>query len=314
MTSGSIPIEALIFTRAMRVAGDRAKLYRAVRAGELTAVTRGVYVATALWSSAYPEGRHRAAITAVDALRSGLVFGSTSAAVLWGRPLLHSIPAKPIAIRSTASGGRSDANVTVRETLTPFEPVSVGGVFATSLARSLVDAARALPLGPAVGALDHALSHPASSETWPTSDRVSLEELLAEIDRGTHVGRGRARVAIAFANGESGSPGESLSRVIISTCGLSAPVLQQAFYDAEGLIGYVDFWWPELGIIGEFDGNGKYLREEFARGRTQAEVIADEKRREDRLRALGYIVVRWEWSDLMRPHRLREKLRRAGVR
>lgn len=100
----------------------------------------------------------------------------------------------------------------------------------------------------------------------------------------------------------------------MSDYGFPRPRLQHPFYDAQGLIGFVDFWWPELGIIGEFDGQGKYLRDEFTHGRSQAEVIADEKRRENRLRALGHIVVRWEWADLIHPERLREKLIAAGLR
>lgn len=75
-----------------------------------------------------------------------------------------------------------------------------------------------------------------------------------------------------------------------------------------------DFYWPELGLVGEFDGHGKYLREEMARGRTAAEVVMAEKAREDRLRALGLRVVRWGWADLLDPARLRRKLLAAGLR
>jgi hypothetical protein len=89
--------------------------------------------------------------------------------------------------------------------------------------------------------------------------------------------------------------------------------LQQPFYDAGGLIGYVDFWWPEFGIVGEFDGHGKYLRDEFTRGRTTAEVVLDEKRRENRLRALGLTVARWEWADAFAPRMLERILSQAGL-
>jgi very-short-patch-repair endonuclease len=314
MHSVTIPTESLVFSRTLTVPADRAELYRTIRRGDLVRVSRGVYVAASLWNDAQSEERHRAAMRAVNVLRHGLVFGSTSAAILWGRPLLHRAPARPIGLRNTDSGGRSDANVTVRETATPFSIDRINGLQVTSLARSVVDAARILSFASAVAILDHAISPEVRSETWPTSARTALEEITGELDGGTHVGRGRARAAVSFADGCSGSPGESLSRTLMAECGFSRPSLQQAFFDRQGLIGYVDFWWPQVGVIGEFDGCGKYLRAEFMDGRTQAQVIADEKRREDRLRALGYTVVRWEWADLMHPERLRAKLARAGVR
>ena len=37
-------------------------------------------------------------------------------------------------------------------------------------------------------------------------------------------------------------------------CGLPEPMLQVPFYDYEGLIGIVDMYWKELGVIGEADG------------------------------------------------------------
>lgn len=54
----------------------------------------------------------------------------------------------------------------------------------------------------------------------------------------------------------------------------------------------------------EFDGRIKY-----ADG--NVEVLMAEKRREDGLRALGWIIVRVEWSDLENPARLFAKIRRA---
>jgi hypothetical protein len=96
--------------------------------------------------------------------------------------------------------------------------------------------------------------------------------------------------------------------------GLPAPILQKEFRDGAGLIGYVDFWWPEFELIGEFDGLGKYTRTEMLAGRSPAEVVIAEKVREDRLRALGPRVVRWGWESAISPPRLAEVLRRAGLR
>ncbi|CAN7463321.1 hypothetical protein LJR078_003180 [Arthrobacter sp. LjRoot78] len=41
--------------------------------------------------------------------------------------------------------------------------------------------------------------------------------------------------------------------------------------------------------------------------------MVEEKYREDRIRAIGFTVVRWVWADLMQPGRLERKLAAAGV-
>jgi len=59
---------------------------------------------------------------------------------------------------------------------------------------------------------------------------------------------------------------------------------------------------------------GKYLRDELRSGRSAAEVVVDEKVREDRLRAAtGARVVRWGWDVARSPHALAATLLRAGL-
>ncbi len=82
--------------------------------------------------------------------------------------------------------------------------------------------------------------------------------------------------------------------------GIPRPKRQQEIFDASGLIGRVDFWWPELRTVGEFDGRVKYGRANPS-GRPPEDVLWDEKRREDRLRVAGLNVVRWITQDLRRP-------------
>lgn len=213
MNPVTIPLESLVFSRTLRSPADRAKLYRAARKGEFVAISRGAYARAELWNVATREERHRAAIRAVNSLRQGLVFGSISAAVLWGSPLLHNAPMFPVVIRPTGGGGRSDANVTVRETSIPFETEQIENLRVTPLARSVVDAARSLSFAAAVAMLDHSISPIDQLEFWPQRARVSVDELLAELDRGTHVGRGRARAAVDLRMGLPGPRG-SLSAVL----------------------------------------------------------------------------------------------------
>ncbi len=87
------------------------------------------------------------------------------------------------------------------------------------------------------------------------------------------------------------TPLESLSRVRLCDVGLPEPELQFPLFDRRGLVGYADMAWPGMGVIGEADGLLKYA--------SRDDLIA-EKLREDRIRALGWIVVRWTWLEIMR--------------
>jgi hypothetical protein len=87
--------------------------------------------------------------------------------------------------------------------------------------------------------------------------------------------------------------------VAIAAAGLPVPVLQwEVRASATGaFIGRVDVGWPELRTVGEFDGLVKYGRT-LRPGQDLAEVLVEEKRREDALRDEDLSVVRWIWSDL----------------
>ncbi len=95
--------------------------------------------------------------------------------------------------------------------------------------------------------------------------------------------------------------------------GFPRPALQVRLYDQWGPVGYPDFDWEEYKVLGEFNGHEKYSAQRFLTGRTPSDVVVDEKKREDRLRALGYNVVRWVRDDLKDPGVLVAMLRNAGL-
>ena len=78
-------------------------------------------------------------------------------------------------------------------------------------------------------------------------------------------------------------------------------------------VGYTDFYWKESRVVGEFDGEEKYLKPEFRGGRSASQVVVEEKKRENRIRAMGINVVRWDWAELAAPGTLERKLAAAGV-
>jgi hypothetical protein len=99
----------------------------------------------------------------------------------------------------------------------------------------------------------------------------------------------------------------------MSVNGFEPPALQHEVRDADGLVGYTDYYWRGVRVAGEFDGVDKYVKPEYLQGRSPSQAVVAEKYREDRIRATGLAVVRWVWSDLMTPGRLERKLAAAGV-
>ena len=57
----------------------------------------------------------------------------------------------------------------------------------------------------------------------------------------------------------------------------------------------------------------KYVKPEYLKGRTPSQAVAEEKTRENRIRATGFNVVRWDWAELMEPGKLERKLAAGGV-
>jgi hypothetical protein len=105
--------------------------------------------------------------------------------------------------------------------------------------------------------------------------------------------------------------------------GFPEPALQCEYTDAQGLIGRTDFAWRSgpgatptpsgKERVGEFDGWGKYFDSELTGGANPVAVLKREKRRENRLLALGHPVLRWTWAELEQPAKFRSMLVGAGL-
>lgn len=300
------------------------ELARRVRSGELERVRRGVLrpapvpLADVDRFERHEERRRRYldAIGAVAATRKRpVVFGGKSALAIWDFSVIEPWPAEVEVLEPPDSARRSKRGVVVhRAWFADGDVVPYGDHFVTTPARTLADLARSSGFAESVVALDHALSERARG-----AQRTTRDEIAGVLERHDGVpGVARARAALAFADGRSGSGGESLSRVGIHLMGFEAPQLQvrhphpEGFYDA-------DFWWPATRArpptIGEFDGVMKYLKAEYRGGADASQVVVAEKLREDFLREQGNGLVRWGWSEARTPvPALRTRLLRAGIR
>ena len=89
------------------------------------------------------------------------------------------------------------------------------------------------------------------------------------------------------------------------------PELQPQIFDDDGVFaGRSDLAYLEDGVLIEFDGHSKYQP-----GLIQADdvtaVVLREKAREERLSALGWLVIRLTWGDLEKPAELARRIRGA---
>lgn len=212
----------------------------------------------------------------------GCVVGYASAAIAHGLPLVSGIPPEGQLI--VPSGGWTGLRAGVRYRTTRL---FVGDVLTTlpctTPARTWVDVAREQSLADALACGDAALR---AGLFTPATAAGQIARM------GSVRGCRRAHAALEHLDARRESALESFSWARFLDWRLPLPECQHEVWDAAGLVGRVDFWWKGRRVVGEADGRGKY--------RTRADLYA-EKRREDRLRALGLAVIRWDWSDLCGP-------------
>ncbi|GAB3488500.1 hypothetical protein [Flexivirga lutea] len=185
--------------------------------------------------------------------------------------------------------------------------LAVDALLVTTIDRTVIDSARERSLESAVTTADAALHR-------ELADAGSLLAQARALPKGSR-GCKMAELAMCLADGRSESPLESLSRTRMFQLGLPMPELQVVFDDAAGFIGRVDFFWPQLGIIGEADGRMKFRVADGLSGREAEEAVWRAKRRDDRLvrhpdvRKVGH----WDWGEALDSTKFAQVLGDLGV-
>ncbi len=280
---------------------DRPGLDRLVGRGELVRVRAGVYVDGARFRSGEPVARHVMTARAMAGLLgNGYAVSHLSAVALHGLPVLRSDLGKVHLSLLRPGKPRADERLHVHATLPATAVVDVRGTPVVTAAVGVVQAAASAGVRAGIVAADAAMR-----------SGVTHDELATALDIG-RLGRGRRAAArvVSLADGRSESPGESWARLVMAEVGLPAPELQGLVHDESGaIVARVDFLFRAERVVVEFDGAVKYGGP-AAQG--QLALVA-EKRREDTIRRLGYVVVRLTWADLANPERV-AGLVRAAIR
>ncbi|GAB3595163.1 hypothetical protein [Microbacterium tumbae] len=264
---------------------------------------KGVYVHAQRYAKLTPWERYAVRVHAYLRRHPDAVLCLESAALVHGLPsfgetcCIHVYD--PAGVSAQASG---DVRVHVSET--PREVQRIGGILVTSLQDTVIDLAGVMRPADALAVADAALSA-------VQGGTLILDDLCARsAERSSSRGRARMRWVWANADGRAESPHESVSRAVILWAGYEPPVLQQVFrYD--GHLDRCDFFFIRSKTVGEADGWGKYALDSPDEA---ARKLADEKRREDRLRRHGHPFARWMPADAWQVGPLCAALDSAGVR
>lgn len=285
---------------------------RAAKARTERRIARGVYLDAATWHALSDDAKYAARVKGIVLTRRFRAVASHwSAAVLHGLPIVGRWP-EEVHLTVPGTGGSVRAGVVrhVRR-LDDDDVVEVDGMLVTSVARTVLDTAAVASRFTAVAMADRALLVDRFRRREPLTTK---DDLLAHWERMLPFrGHVRSRDVIEFAATRAESPLESVSRVTMRQIGCPQPELQVSHYDDAGFIGDTDFAWPEFGVVGEADGEGKYRDPILRGGRSTEQVVLEEKGREDRLRGLDLKVRRWGWEVACDPARLRNRLASAGL-
>lgn len=267
-------------------------------AGALVRIRRDALVEGLRWRDAAPEQRHvlrgRAVMRSVDptgALGHALSHHSSLAvqgvAVLGGDDRVH-------LVRTDARRGHHTPTTLFHPPVEPRWTQVVAGVRVVHPAMAALQVAGRSGVEAGLVGADSALH----------AGLCVAADLSSALEAGSYNhGTRAATIVVDLADARLESPGESRLRWALHLMGYVDLVPQALIADELGVVvARVDFLLAEHRVVIEFDGQLKYVA---------ATDVWQEKKREDRIRELGYEVVRVTWGELGQPAVIRAKVQRA---
>ncbi|BCJ59269.1 hypothetical protein C1I93_30655 [Micromonospora endophytica] len=281
--------------QALAVGYTRDQIRHFVRSGRWTKVARGRFVPTV-----EPDvlrlrrARIRAAVESL---------GPDAVAVLDTAAELHGIAGLranseihvSVPVYQPRPQRRSDPDLVVHQlTLGPADLSVHAGIPVTTAIRTAADVILRVGRYPAICLLDSALNR----QLFTEADLAAIPALI-EGRRGAVA----ARTWLAEADSRAQSPLETRSRLRCVDGGVPPDVLQLEVRDGDGyLLGIGDLGWRGPRVIAEADGREPH-------GTPQA--VYQDRIRQNRLVNAGWRVLRFTWSDTLRPDYIPETVRQA---
>lgn len=280
----------------LRRGASRREVERAVGAGDLVRVRRNALVEGGLWREARPWDRHDLRARAV-----GRALGDTSPLVLTHHSALavrgidvHGVDDRVHVARIGEGRGRTDKGLASHRPLDESLTSTHEGLLTVTPAVACVQVASHFGGEAGLVSADDALHRGVMT-------RTDLDAAMAAL-RPQRWSREPAKM-VALVDERTESAAESRTRWALQTLGFRMPTPQVEIFDDVGdLVARVDFLYEDMKLVIEIDGRKKYEK---------AHDLWNEKQREDRLRAMGYTVVRLTWADLDDLAIVRDKILRG---
>lgn len=277
--------------------------------GRITRLAHGVYLATSALAED-PRGQHLQRALAQQLRSIWAIASHETAALAWeldlartndaaSGPVRLTRPAVPAARSASARG----LTLAVRDLPAHHRMLHPSGLRVTTPARTAVDVASTADLPDALVTLDafarmrltELVGERGLRRAYANDrmlDRVRQPLLEACEHAATQFTRHRLAEVVPMADPRRESPAESQSFGHFVLAGFPLPRMQVRLTTPYG-DAYTDFLWEEARLIGEVDGACKY---------TTAENLVAEKRRQEGLEQIGFLVVRWMADEIwLRP-------------
>lgn len=285
--------------------GEARMLERRFAAGVIVKPCKQMFARRERWDALSPVERHLCILRTCAALHPAWVFGGPSAAAVHGlfvsNDALDVVHVRsPYQLRSQVAVHRIDRSG-------EFEIVQ--GMRVAPLGETMFDCLRRLDFAKGLAIADSGIA------------KLGLprDEALVRFAQKWRRRKGvrRALSVLACANPLSENGGESIARAVMIEEGFQVPALQVELPNPLGGGVYrVDFLWtlPDgRRIAGELDGMRKYRDSRYMEGRSTADVLIAERERESRLNALGLLVMRFKYADVLDRRRFIRLLDRFGI-
>ena len=292
----------------------RRALLRRVAAGTVVSPAPGLFVAAQTWEGLKRDKRSLLVVRGLQEMHPDWVFCGPTAALVYGVDVSFSL-LDCVHLAVTREGRGSDSGLVRRHGILFPGPDSgqieeVGGVRVTPPDKTVFDCLRWTDFPHGLGIVDSALR----------IGVVRRSELEASFSQASARLRGRdfALRTLAWADPRSENGGESIARARMLLLGYVCPELQVEVPRVieRGRPYRADFCWVRadgLVILGELDGDGKYVEEELMGGRGIDEVLSDENIRGSRFTLYDVSLVRFRFGVTEHPVEFAALLDEYGV-
>lgn len=285
----------------------RRELVRLVHTGELVSPWRGMFAGTEQWEKLKPIERQRFIVRTLAKKYPEWTFSHLTAALMHGMEVSYG-DLMPIHLAVDLDCKTKSNRKIVRHPMEE-EAVTVDGVRVTIFWRTALDCLVELDFRRGLAIADSTLRVAG----------VSRAQLVSYIKSRSDVyGWERALDAASWANPLAANGGESIARAVMIEQGFMLPKLQVKIPNVieGGGSYYADFYWelPDGSCVaGELDGLDKYYDPQMTGGKSVAQVMSDERRRESRLGAAGLRVVRFSFAEAEDAGKLSQLLSAYGI-